>query len=440
VNHSIEGVPSAEEAFYAQVGTERCLSYQGIIIRLLLLFLLSAVLKDGSSRSDPLEVLCTGHAGAMPVTAAILKREPLTEATIIPTRIGSNTVGITPSVVQRYMRLYFPRTYQDLLDGYEFILLESIDSSFFTAKQFEWMRKGVEEGGLGGLQDRSVMSMHVWLSIPWSETLLAKAFPNDAERVVQIDYHRNGNLEVVLNEDPALPHVVKAYKDVLNFHVGQWGSCLMIPKQGADIYTWSKTGQFPEFAFPYPGLFPHIMGWRYGKGYTWSVQDLLLLGFWAESTNPYATDVMIAMMMYSTGRDLPRDVVMVHQLRSRFSKYLDVKSFIFSLMDFIDSFGANTAPIEVSIREMDEKWKESRDLYLAQDYSKSWTQMGELIDEMSGLRGEAMKLKDRALLWTHIIEWLVVSATFMMAGFGVWTLMVKKRLYRQVASTRMLAR
>lgn len=375
--------------------------------RILLISLLILVsLPGGLSRSDPLEVLCTGHADAMPLMGSILKREPLTDAAVIPTRIGSNTVGVTPSMVRRYMRLYFPRTYRELVERYEFLLLEQIDSNYFTTSQFEWMRKAVEDAGLGGLQDRSVMSMHYWLSDIWSRTPLAKAFPNDAEKVVEINYHRNGNLEVVLNEDPNLPNVVKAYKDVLNFHVGPWGSNLMIPKQGADIYTWSRTEEFPEFAYPYPGLFPHIMGWRYGQGYTFSVQDILGAGFWTESRNPYATDVMIAMMMYSTGRKLPEDVVMVHELRGRFAKYSDEKSFIFSLMEFVDRFGANTAPMEKSIKEMDDGWKRSRSLYLEQDYERSWTQMGELIDEMSSLRGQALRLKDRALLWIYVIEWL----------------------------------
>jgi len=408
------------------------------ILCLLISLLIPVSLPIGLPRSDPLEVLCTGHADAMPLMGSILKREPLTDAVIIPTRIGSHTVGVTPSIVRRYMRLYFPRTYQDLIERYEFLLLEQIDSNYFTTQQFEWMREAVEDGGLGGLQDRSVMSMHNWLSDIWSRTPLARAFPNDAEKVVEVNYHRNGNLDIVLNEDPTLPNVVKAYRDVLKFHVGQWGSNLMIPKQGSDIYTWSKTGQFPEFAYPYPGLFPHIMGWRYGHGYTWSVQDILGSSFWTESRNPYATDVMISMMMYSTGRKLPEDVVMVHELRARFSKYSDVKSFIFSLIEFVDKFGANTASMEESIKDMDDRWKRSRNLYLAQDYDKSWTQMGELIDEMSNLRGQALRLKDRALLWIYVIEWLTVSGTFMIAGFVLWTLMVRKRLYRHVSSTRLM--
>jgi hypothetical protein len=254
--------------------------------------------------------------------------------------------------------------------------------------------------------------------------------------VVAVSYHRNGPLEVILNEDPNIPDVVKIYKDVIKYEIGGWGSNLMIPKEGSQIYLWAKTGLFPEFAFPEPGLFPHILGWRYGKGYTWSVQDILGAAFWHEGENPYGTDVMIAMLMYSTGRELPGDVVLVHELRGRFTEYSEIKGFIFSLLDFVDKFGANTAVLEEAVTAMDERWRESRLSYLSQDYSSSWSQMEVLLRDLENLRIDALVLKDRALFWIYVIEWLSVSGTFLLAGFVLWTLMVRRRLYRQVASTR----
>lgn len=412
------------------------MAFRSPIVGMVVVLLLAASVDYIHSRSDPLEVLLTGHIGGMPFLSAVLKREPMTERIVIPTRISSTTVGVTTDTIKRYMRLYFPRSYEDLTTKYEFLLLEQIDYLFFTDQQFEWMRRAVEEEGLGGLQDRSVMSMHSWLSGPWSRTRLALAFPNDAEAVVAVSYHRNGPLEVILNEDPNIPDVVKIYKDVIKYEIGGWGSNLMIPKEGSQIYLWAKTGLFPEFAFPEPGLFPHILGWRYGKGYTWSVQDILGAAFWHEGENPYGTDVMIAMLMYSTGRELPGDVVLVHELRGRFTEYSEIKGFIFSLLDFVDKFGANTAVLEEAVTAMDERWRESRLSYLSQDYSSSWSQMEVLLRDLENLRIDALVLKDRALFWIYVIEWLSVSGTFLLAGFVLWTLMVRRRLYRQVASTR----
>jgi len=389
---------------------------------------------------DLLEVLCTGKASGMPLMASILKREPMTVSVIIPTRIGSKNVDLTPSNVKRYMRLYFPRTYQDLISEYEFMLLEQIDSTYFTPVQFEWMRTAVENAGMGGLQDRSVMSMHQVYADSWAQSVLSDAYPNDADLVVEVDYHRNGLLEIILNENPNLPDVVKAYRDVLNLEVGQWGSNLMIPKGGSEIYTWSKTGEFPEFAYPEPGLFPHILGWRYGEGYTWSVQDILGASFWHQGNNPYGTDVMISMMMYSTNRELPQDVVLVHRLRIEFANYLELKGFIFSLMDFVEKFGANIDQLDRSVETLDELWVRSRDLYLEQEYQDSWDGMQQAIAEIIALRQQALELKDSALFWIYVIEWLSISGTFLLSGFALWTLMVRRRLYREVDRTRMVAR
>ncbi len=176
-------------------------SWSVLAVAIILLILLGAS-PPALARSDPLEVLLTGKISGMPFLTAVLKREPMTDVVVIPTRIGSGDVGVTPDTIMRYMRLYFPRTYEDLITKYEFILMEQIDSFYFSERQFEWMTRSIEDDGLGGLQDRSVMSMHSWLSIPWSETRLSHAFPNDAEAVVKVGYHRNGPLEVILNEDP----------------------------------------------------------------------------------------------------------------------------------------------------------------------------------------------------------------------------------------------
>ncbi len=385
--------------------------------------------------NGPMEILCTGSSASMPYMAAIFKREPMTDAVVIPTRVRSTVIQVTDEVVRRYMRLYFPRSYEDLIEKYELLLLRGIDAYYFTGRQEEWMRRAIEEAGLGGLQDRSVMSMHTAYSIPWAASVTSDAFPNDADAVVSVGYHRNGPLEVILNEDPLLPDVVKAYKEVLRFQVGWWGNNLVVPKSGSQIYTWSKTGVFPEFSYPKPGLFPHILGWRYGKGYTWSLQDTSGTSFWNEGQNPYGKDVYFAMLMYATGRDIPEDVVMVHQLRFRFHEYAEVKGFILSLMEFVDRFGANTDVLAQKMGDMDEEWKEARGSYLLQDFQGSWRSMEQLLGDISTLRSDALKIKDRALLWIYVVEWLTVSGTFLVAAFSVWSLMVRRRLYRQVEST-----
>jgi hypothetical protein len=215
---------------------------------------------------------------------------------------------------------------------------------------------------------------------------------------------------------------------------------MMIPREGSQTYFWSRIPSFSEYSYPEPGVFPHTLGWRYGKGYTWSLMDYSLGGFWSEGFNPYGMDAWLGMLMYSTNRKLPGDVVMVHNLRLQFHVYAEQKGFIFSLINFVDRFGANTGPLVEQVAEMDQSWKQSRNLYLEQDYTSSFPVITGILDDIALLREEALKTKDRALLWIYVIEWMTVSGTFLVAGFLLWTLMVRRRLYRGVETTRYIKR
>ena len=63
----------------------------------------------------------------------------------------------------------------------------------------------------------------------------------------------------------------------------------------------------------------------------------------------------------------------------------------------------------------------------------------EVVEGLGQLEVEAIELKDRALLWVYVIEWLSVTGTAMVAGVLLWTIMVRRRLYREVGTTRMVA-
>jgi hypothetical protein len=45
-------------------------------------------------------------------------------------------------------------------------------------------------------------------------------------------------------------------------------------------------------------------------------------------------------------------------------------------------------------------------------------------------------VKNRALLWVYMIDWLVTSAALFISGYVLWTLMVRRRLYREAKGTR----
>ena len=65
--------------------------------------------------------------------------------------------------------------------------------------------------------------------------------------------------------------------------------------------------------------------------------------------------------------------------------------------------------------------------------------MDEAFEEIEGLRADALRLKDQALAWVYLVEWLVVSGVFLLCGFVLWTVMIRRRLYREVSTTRLAA-
>ena len=57
---------------------------------------------------------------------------------------------------------------------------------------------------------------------------------------------------------------------------------------------------------------------------------------------------------------------------------------------------------------------------------------------LDDLEEQAIELKERTLLWVYVIEWLVVSGTSLAAGFILWSVMVRRRLYREIGVTRLI--
>jgi hypothetical protein len=240
--------------------------------------------------------------------------------------------------------------------------------------------------------------------------------------------------------------VLKPYKNLpgVEYSFGPgYGTNLAIPKEGAVItsysvgpYQYGFPGAYPDPEYGGKGWIPHSMYWAYGEGITWTHQDMFGR-YWNTLYNPYAPDMILAEIIYSTGRELPEDVVLLHRLRLKFAEYASARSFIYALLDFIDKFGANTDAVVARISEMTETTDLSRRAYLAQEYDSASRLMEQALAEIELVRKEALATKDRALLWIYVIEWLAVSGVFLIAAFSLWTLMVKRRLYREVSVTRL---
>ena len=62
--------------------------------------------------------------------------------------------------------------------------------------------------------------------------------------------------------------------------------------------------------------------------------------------------------------------------------------------------------------------------------------MKEAFEGVRRVSDESVAMKEKALFWIYMVEWSTVTGTCVFTGFVVWTLMVRKRLYREVSTTR----
>jgi hypothetical protein len=403
-----------------------------ILLCLLLGLLLSRAWGD---EVRPLRVIDSGIAESIPIAAAWIRSEPSLTGLVVPSREGWG--GVQPSHVKKMIRIYFPRTFEELA-SYDFFLFAQVDMTYFTGTQDRWMHDAIAERGLGGLNTRSVMSMIPSYSYPWVDSLLSQAFPNDPLAVVQHDYYRMNNQALgpmVVNDDEAVAPIVRPFKDQIERVLFSYRGVVTSPRPGSTIYTWVKT-DLRELGNPLLGYIAHLFQWTYGEGTTFTTMDMLTDRFWRGDENPFSLDIVANIIWHSCGRELPADAMMVHLLRGRFLAFDLMKSNLVSVLEFAERFGANTNRIYDHLQEIESGKGEADRSYLQGNFEESNAMMDEIIGDLEGLDGEAVRLKDRALMWVYIIEWLVAASTLIVSGVLLWTLMVRRRLYRQIGATR----
>lgn len=406
----------------------RCLLFA--MLSVLFLAYLAPVYCEGQT----IRILSIGAvlAGDSPIVK-ILAPEPAVQQTLVPTRHASE---MDPETARRYVRLYFPKTH-DRLKDYDFILyVAAPDVRPLTTSQISQLRR-VTEDGTPALADQGGISSYEPFRDAWIASSLHEMFPNDAASVLSHGVaHSLGasNFRVSVKRDSYLPPVLTPFTDLGIESIIVSHGWYVVPKQGSMIWAEMK-GLFPGKGSQFPWLF----SMKYVNGLTWNLGDNFVSSFWGstygECRNPYRTDILMNVIIYSIGRDLPEDVLVVHNQRKAFAEYLEQRRFLLELVEFADSFGANVAKLYLGVEEADSVRDEAKGSYLDQDYAKAQEHLVYAFELFSDLNKEAIKSKDRALLWVFASEWMVTTATLIIAGYILHLLMIKKYLYIETGST-----
>ena len=315
-------------------------------------------------------------------------------------------------------RVYYPRTRDMLIESYDLMVFHDARIQHLTVKQIHDLDYAYREARLSAMN-----GLCLGWDYAWSATILADVLPISEHNSVS-PHFRGYSVEFHKERDPVfLPFIELGIQKVVGNQYTE-----MKVKQGATIW-----GDIKPFNLPW------MVSWRPGgknAGMQWVVSHVFD-GWWEEENNPYALDVATNMVFYSLDRPLISDIHARREARRLFTNLQTQKSIILSMIEWADNFGANVASLSDQLTDLEGEMKGATDHYFEQDYPATTSFLESLSPRVNQITADAVHLKDEALFWVFVSEWLAVTATGMFAGVVVWGLMVRRRMYRIVSTTRL---
>lgn len=400
--------------------------------RSIILMLVWLVLLGPIEGADRIRALLIGDFTGSTDLEALFKEEPLIEFLSVPCRQGRVKGDL--KVQMKYIRQYFPRSYEEMGD-FDYIMLITTSYDYLSDKQDRWIHDRIADGA-GGFNDQSVLSAsHSQIHTAWANSMAQKAFPNDAPAVVAgglIDYTTGAYYGVVVDRDFPDPVLTPYVPFGVEQHLGYVGR-FVIARQSAGVMAY-QTGNFIGH-----DKVPFLVVWDYGEGRTVTCGGALSEEEnWFGSHNPYGPDMLINIILYSTRRGLIEDVEVFHRIKGVFRDFGERMELLSSLVEFIDRFGANTDKVSDRMIGLREARQQAENWYLEGSFAESENLMRDASEEFSRVESLAKRVKNGALMWVYIIEWLVTTSVLFLSGFILWTLMIRRSLYKEMGSTRLL--
>jgi len=322
---------------------------------------------------------------------------------------------LIPQEKRKLDRVYYPRTRGELLE-YDLMVFHGPRIQHFTPGQVHDLDFAFREGGMAAFCGLT------GLGLGWEGPVLLGVIPI-IERSVS-PYERSYRPHFRENRDPVFTPLLQYGIDRVYGNV----YTEMYPKPGATV--WADI-------VPY-GL-PWLVSWRpagSGPGMLWNVAHIFDI-WWDENNNPYALDVATNMLFYSLEMDLVIDIPARRRARNMFRNVRVQMSLIVSMMNWAESFGANTAELSDILVDLEEEAERAANDYINQEYEPAISFLESLFEEVKLTTTKAVSLKNQALLWVYAIEWLTVSGTGAVCGFVLWTIMVRRSSYKGVETTRL---
>jgi hypothetical protein len=108
------------------------------------------------------------------------------------------------------------------------------------------------------------------------------------------------------------------------------------------------------------------------------------------------------------------------------------------MIDIVDSFGGNILVVELGAIESDDAKSRADKLYFSGEYVTALEAYTQAIELVNAKVEEARVIARQALFYVYLIEWAAVTGTFMICGVFIYTVMIRRRMYTEVKTTRLL--
>ncbi len=318
-------------------------------------------------------------------------------------------------------RQYFPRHREALIE-YDFIVFSDARVQHFVPRQLQDLDYAFREGGVASFFSFGPSWLHAF-----GPGILYDIVPI---REYDFYFHKPWRVSFRREREPVFtPFVELGMEKVLGEAFGQG-----TPKQGTTIW-----------ADMVPNGWPWLVSWRLGgtdAGVAWYNADEFNTVWWglsavAREANPYAIDLVTNLILYSRDMPLISDIFARREARRLISTFRGEKLLVLSMMEWAEMFGANVLPLSDQLAGLEEEVERATAMYLEQSYPDAISAMDEVSPKVIELTKRAMEIKDQALFWVYLSEWLAITSVSMVAGTAIWNLMIRRRAYREVRSTRL---
>jgi len=319
--------------------------------------------------------------------------------------------------IRKSMRVYAPRTFEALDASYDMIILSDANVLSFETRHLEWFSRFVAERGGGLAMVGGFESFGGQGYSPWGPTEVGNVLPVDC---IVGGYNAEGQIIIVQPDCPVVSNLPWNTIGPSNY----LGGNKVVQRTGSEL-----VAKFSDSN-------PLFVWWNYGKGRSYAMAaDWTPAGGTQFMTWDYYGDYAVNVVLFTASEEVPADTEAMHSVRRILRTYGETKGYLYSLMDFAEKFGAGMRGVEQSIGEAEQETARAKTLYMSYEFHDAGSAAANAVGMLEAALDDAIRAKDRAMLWVFLIEWLAVVSTCMLSGVVLYELMVVRRLFRPAQSS-----